>query len=179
MRPPTSPSALLVFVTSCDERRFGEWEYVSWWDFVGAISRSEEYQHVAALGLTRTLVAAKEKIASTRTIGNMGEAFVMNIMGRGNDGAPDRVLDLPTDEAWIHPWVRLLRRHGRPLSRRADDRGARDAATARSWARGRAADSGRRRRVEADWFVVRDARGARAEAVVAEGAAPPTRSSTA
>src|SRR3989442_1584557 len=65
---------LLVFLTSCDERRFGQWEYVSWWDFVGAESRSEEYQHVAARGLTRSLVAAKERLASTRTIGNMGEA---------------------------------------------------------------------------------------------------------
>ena len=27
---------LLVFLTSCDERRFGQWEYESWWDFVGA-----------------------------------------------------------------------------------------------------------------------------------------------
>ena len=29
----------------------------------------------------------------------------MNIMGRGNDGAPDRVLNAPTNEAWIDPWV--------------------------------------------------------------------------
>ena len=71
-----------------------------------------------AAGLTRSLVAAKETVASTRTIGNMGEAFVYNIMGRGNDGDLDRVLDLPTNEAWIDPWMRHLRtprgpvRHG-------------------------------------------------------------------
>ena len=33
---------LLVFLTSCDERRFGQWEHVSWWDFVGAERRSPE-----------------------------------------------------------------------------------------------------------------------------------------
>ena len=36
----------------------------------------------------------------------------MNIMGRGNDGALDRVLDAPTNEAWIDPWVALLRELG-------------------------------------------------------------------
>src|SRR3954452_11241951 len=96
---------LLVFVTSSDERRFGQWEHVSWWDFIKAGSKSPQYQKELAAGLTRNLVAAKEKVASTRTIGHMGEAFVWNIMGRGNDGAPDRVLNLPTNEAWIQPWV--------------------------------------------------------------------------
>jgi uncharacterized protein with NAD-binding domain and iron-sulfur cluster len=100
---------LMVFVTSSDERRFGQWENVSWWDFVGAATRSPDYQHVIAAGLTRNLVAAKETVASTRTIGHMGEAFVYNMMGQGNDGALDRVLDLPTNEAWIDPWVATLR----------------------------------------------------------------------
>src|SRR3954454_10028585 len=27
---------LLVFVTSSDDRRFGQWEHVSWWDFIKA-----------------------------------------------------------------------------------------------------------------------------------------------
>ncbi len=98
-------SRLAVFLTSCEERRYGQWEHVAWWDFIGAASRSEEYQKVAARGLTRSLVAAKETVASTRTIGNMAEAFIMNIMQRGNDGALDRVLDAPTNEAWIQPWV--------------------------------------------------------------------------
>ena len=100
---------LLVFLTSSDARRFGQWENLSWWDFVGAATRSPDYQHVLAAGLTRNLVAAKETVASTRTIGHMGEAFVYNMMGQGNDGAVDRVLDLPTNEAWIDPWVAALR----------------------------------------------------------------------
>ncbi len=110
---------LLVFVTSSDERRFGQWENVTWWDFVGAEKRSEEYKKIIARGLTRSLVAAKEQVASTRTIGNMGEAFVMNIMQRGNDGALDRVLDAPTNEAWINPWVRHLEEPWREVRARA------------------------------------------------------------
>ena len=143
---------LLVFVTSSEERRFGQWEHVSWWDFVGAENRSEEYKLILARGLTRALVAAKEHLASTRTIGNMGEAFVMNIFGRGNDGALDRVLNAPTNEAWINPWVRHLRELGVrfELGQRVsalDVKGGRVAGATVVDARGRA------RAAEADWFV--------------------------
>ena len=143
---------LLVFVTSCDERRFGEWEKVAWWDFVGAEERSEEYRSVIARGLTRSLVAAKERIASTRTIGNMGEAFVMNIMGRGNDGALDRVLDAPTNEAWINPWVRHLEALGVrfELGQKIAGLQLRGGEVAEAVA---VDGRGRRRPVEADWFV--------------------------
>jgi uncharacterized protein with NAD-binding domain and iron-sulfur cluster len=143
---------LMVFVTSCDERRYGEWEHVSWWDFIQAEGKSDEYQKVLARGLTRAVVAAKERKASTRTIGNMGEAFVYCIMGRGNDGAPDRVLDLPTNEAWIKPWVKLLRRHGvrfhvgQTVEALAMRRGQVESARVRD-------RRGRRRTIEADWFV--------------------------
>jgi uncharacterized protein with NAD-binding domain and iron-sulfur cluster len=143
---------LMVFLTSCDERRFGEWEKTSWWDFVKAEGKSKEYQTVIAAGLTRNLVAAKETIASTRTIGHMGEAFVYNIMGRGNDGDLDRVLNLPTNEAWIHPWVRLLRSLGVQfhVGHEIDHlrvRGGRiESATAID-------RHGRRRRIDADFFI--------------------------
>jgi uncharacterized protein with NAD-binding domain and iron-sulfur cluster len=143
---------LAVFLTSSDERRYGQWEHTSWWDFVGAESRSAEYQKVVARGLTRTVVAAKEEVASTRTIGNMGEAFAMNAMGRGNDGALDRVLDAPTNEAWINPWVRHLRSLGVEFEvgqtvRALELRGGRVRA---ALARDRA---GRERAIEADWFA--------------------------
>ena len=143
---------LLVFLTSSDERRFGQWENVAWWDFVGAATRSPDYQKVLAAGLTRNLVAAKETLASTRTIGHMGEAFVYNLLQQGNDGAPDRVLDLPTNEAWIRPWLAHLRdlgvtfvaHHG--LAHYEMERG-RVAAV-------RLVDRrGRHHRHEADWFV--------------------------
>ncbi|HKP89908.1 MAG TPA: FAD-dependent oxidoreductase [Thermoleophilaceae bacterium] len=142
----------MVFLTSSDERRFGQWENVSWWDFIRAEGKSEEYRKVLARGLTRTVVAAKERKASTRTIGNMAEAFVCNFEGRGNDGAPDRVLNAPTDEAWIDPWVRLLRERGvrfhvgHAVEALSMHRGRVDSARARD-------RNGRRRFIEADWFV--------------------------
>src|SRR3546814_16617413 len=42
----------------------------------------------------------------------MGEAFIYNIFGQGNDGALDRVLNLPTNEAWLNPWIDHLRSLG-------------------------------------------------------------------
>jgi uncharacterized protein with NAD-binding domain and iron-sulfur cluster len=79
---------------------------------VRAQDKSKEYRTVIAAGLTRNVVAAKETVASARTIGYIGEAFVWNVLGFGNDGYPDRVLVLPTNEAWIDPWVAHLKRVG-------------------------------------------------------------------
>jgi uncharacterized protein with NAD-binding domain and iron-sulfur cluster len=143
---------VMVFVTSCDERRYGEWEHVSWWDFIKAENKSDEYKKVLARGLTRAVVAAKERKASTRTIGNMGEAFVYNFQQRGNDGAPDRILNAPTNEAWIKPWVKLLREHGVRfhVGHTVEAIRMRDGEVDSA----RAVDRrGRRRRIEADWFV--------------------------
>lgn len=143
---------LLVFATSSDERRFGQWEHTSWWDFIGAASRSQEYKTVAAAGMTRSVVAAKETVASTRTIGNMAEAFVFTAANLGNDGALDRVLSLPTNEAWIDPWVVYLRSRGvRFVVGRSvtglDVKGGRIVSARSRDLRGRS------RRIDADWFV--------------------------
>ncbi|MFJ3725924.1 FAD-dependent oxidoreductase [Streptomyces sp. NPDC090045] len=103
---------VLVFLTSCDERRNEVWERTPWWDFVRAARMSSEYQRILAVGITRNIVATKAEEASTRTVGTLGEAFVFNVLGRGADGPPDRILNLPTNEAWIDPWEAHLRSLG-------------------------------------------------------------------
>src|SRR5688500_14577587 len=60
---------LLTLLTSCDERRLGQWEYESWWAFVRADDRSEPFRRFLADGLTRTLVAARAREISARTGG--------------------------------------------------------------------------------------------------------------
>jgi uncharacterized protein with NAD-binding domain and iron-sulfur cluster len=52
---------LLTLLTSCEERRLGQWELQSWWDFVDADHRSEAFVAFLADGLTRTLVAARAR----------------------------------------------------------------------------------------------------------------------
>ncbi|MBC2879496.1 MULTISPECIES: hydroxysqualene dehydroxylase [Streptomyces] len=114
--PPTEvayfANRLLVHLTSCDQRRFGQWERVPWWDFIRADRMSRDYRHLLGTGMTRNLVAIKAEVASTRTVARIIQAFLCDIVSRGNDGEPDRVLNAPTDEAWITPWVRHLRSLG-------------------------------------------------------------------
>ncbi|WP_433544850.1 hydroxysqualene dehydroxylase [Streptomyces sp. CA-294286] len=102
----------LVFLTSCDERRDSTWERTPWWDFVRAARMSKEYQRILAVGVTRNIVATKAEEASTRTVGTLGEAFVFNLLGQGADGPPDRILNAPTNEAWIDPWESHLKKLG-------------------------------------------------------------------
>jgi uncharacterized protein with NAD-binding domain and iron-sulfur cluster len=103
---------LLVFATSCDARRIGHWENVSWRAFLGARVRSPEFRILLSRTLTTLLVAAKDDRASTRTIGTMGEQFLLNPLQTGDDGPLDRLLDGPTSAVWINPWVRYLTQLG-------------------------------------------------------------------
>ncbi|MFE4973647.1 FAD-dependent oxidoreductase [Kitasatospora sp. NPDC056651] len=101
---------LLVHLTSCDLRRERQWERVPWWEFIRAERMSHDYQRLLGVGLTRDLVATRAEKASTRTVARtVVEAFLLNgALGRGVDGQPDRVLNGPTSEAWIDPWVAHL-----------------------------------------------------------------------
>jgi uncharacterized protein with NAD-binding domain and iron-sulfur cluster len=105
---------LLVHLTSCDLRREKQWEKVPWWEFIRAGEMSYDYQRLLAVGLTRNLVATKAEQASTRTVARVIlEAFLINgLLGLGQDGQIDRVLNAPTSEAWIDPWVAHLKSLG-------------------------------------------------------------------
>ncbi|MEU2429241.1 FAD-dependent oxidoreductase [Streptomyces sp. NPDC007861] len=105
-------SRILTFLTSCDERRDEVWERTPWWEFIRAEQMSYDYQRILAVGVTRNIVATKAEEASTRTVATLLEAFVLNALGRGADGPLDRILNAPTNEAWIDPWVAHLRTLG-------------------------------------------------------------------
>src|SRR4051812_11396454 len=101
---------LLTLLTSCDERRYGQWEEQSWWEFVDADHRSPAFQKFLADGLTRTLVAARAREMSARTGGGILLQLLFDLTRRG--GRADRVLDGPTSDVWIDPWLDLLRSRG-------------------------------------------------------------------
>ncbi len=101
---------LLLLLTSCDERRIGQWELQSWWDFVEADTRSPAFQKFLADGLTRTLVAARAREISARTGGLILVQLLLDLTRAG--GRADRVLDAPTSDAWITPWAGHLRAAG-------------------------------------------------------------------
>ena len=98
-------------LTSCAQRRLGEYEGTSWWDFVGAEERSPSYQKFLAAGITRSLVAAKARKASTRTIGDVFVQLMLTIVNPVA-GSTDRVLDGPTNLVWIDPWRAYLESRG-------------------------------------------------------------------
>lgn len=106
---------LAVYVTSCDERKLGQWENMTWEDYIGANKRSREYNRYLADGIIRNLAASKSKDASAHSIGLVGEASVWSILLLGNDfdnKGFDRVLNGPTSSQWLDPWVTHLRSKG-------------------------------------------------------------------
>ena len=107
-------SRILVYATSSDERRLGQWDNVTWSDFIGADKMSEEYRRLLADGLVRNLVATKSHEASAHSIGLISEAIAWSILGRGNEpgGSVDRLLNGSTSEQLIDPWVAHLRALG-------------------------------------------------------------------
>ena len=94
---------LWQIVTSCHERRDDQYQQIPWWEFIGAENRSDNYQKYLA-DISRTLVAADPKKVSTRTNGNV---WIQTLMGMWGERS-DRVLDGPTNEIWIYPWLKYL-----------------------------------------------------------------------
>jgi uncharacterized protein with NAD-binding domain and iron-sulfur cluster len=101
---------LLLLLTSCEKRRFADYEQQSWWDFAGAGSRSTGYQKFLADGLTRSLVAAKAREMSARTGGYILLQLLFDLAQPGVQA--DRVLNGPTNDVWIDPWLAHLRTLG-------------------------------------------------------------------
>jgi uncharacterized protein with NAD-binding domain and iron-sulfur cluster len=113
-------SKMWEFLTSCEERRLVEYERTNWWDFIEASSRSLSYQKYFGAGITRSLVAAKARRASTKTIGDIFMQIVFEILLPGV--AADRVLNGPTNDVWINPWLKYLREQGVAYHLNADVR---------------------------------------------------------
>ena len=100
---------LLVLLTSCEERRFTEYEEMSWWNFVGADTRSDNYKKFVAEA-TRSLVAARAREISARTGGCIALQLLFELAEPGQP--TDRILNGPTNEVWIQPWLDYLQNRG-------------------------------------------------------------------
>ena len=96
--------------TSCDARREEIYETMGWWEFVDAGNKSEGYQRFLAEGLTRSLVAANAHLANAHVEGDVGLALILDMITPGP--STDRVLNGPTNEVWLHPWLEHLRAAG-------------------------------------------------------------------
>jgi uncharacterized protein with NAD-binding domain and iron-sulfur cluster len=103
-------SCLLDFMSTCTKRRFAQLENIRWWDYVDAPNHSLQYQKLCAAGLTRSLVAMKADVASTRTVGAILVQMMMSMTSQA--ATMDRVLNAPTNDAWIKPWTDYLSAQG-------------------------------------------------------------------
>lgn len=93
-------------MTSCYQRRREDYERIGWWAYLQADRFSATYQTLLAEGLTRTLVAAQAKTASTKTGGDIFLQLLFNMIDPFVN--TDRVLNGPTNNAWLNYWKEYL-----------------------------------------------------------------------
>ena len=101
---------LLNLLTTCEQRRVAEYEKIPWWDFIDAGSKSEAFQRFLARGMTRSMVAIRAEEGSTRTVGYIGLQLTLGLLKV--DTPVDRLLNGPTNEVWIDPWIQYLQSLG-------------------------------------------------------------------
>lgn len=97
-------------MTSCYDRRLTEYERMGWWEFMDADNQSATFREYFVGGITRTLVAAKPRLVSTRTGGDILLQLLFQMANPFKQ--VDRVLNAPTNEAWLTPWKEYLLEQG-------------------------------------------------------------------
>jgi uncharacterized protein with NAD-binding domain and iron-sulfur cluster len=86
---------------------------VGWTEFTDARARGREdpeYVRYFVDGVTRSLVACRADHMSACTAGTVFARLARSMVG--GDERADQVLDGPTSERWLHPWLDYLRHLG-------------------------------------------------------------------
>jgi uncharacterized protein with NAD-binding domain and iron-sulfur cluster len=141
---------MVVFLSSCDARRDGQWEPMSWAEFIGLDEFSDACRRI--LGVASEVFAPESaEQTSARHAAWKFELASHCWPGHGASGPARRVLDLPTNDAWIDPWVEFLAREGAEprLGCELVDLRLRDGAIVGA----RVATAGGTETVTADWYV--------------------------
>jgi uncharacterized protein with NAD-binding domain and iron-sulfur cluster len=97
---------MLAFVTKSDAQQRAQFEGITWWDYLDAGNKSRAFREMMT-ATTRLMVAAKATEASAYTIGKLALRTFSDALS-----SVDRVLDGPTNEVWIDPWVQHLEERG-------------------------------------------------------------------
>lgn len=96
---------ILQFFTTCDERRLGEYERMSWWEFLDADKFSPKFQRQLR-AVPRTMVAMDPKNGSAFTVGTISMQLILDYADSGVNN--DRTMGGPTSEMWFDPWFEHL-----------------------------------------------------------------------
>ncbi|QIX59840.1 NAD(P)-binding protein [Hymenobacter lutimineralis] len=102
-------------LTSSYERRQQVYERIAWWQYMSTDQQCGTrqpcpYEEYCVGGLTHSLVAAQPKLMSTKT---GGDILLQLLLLMANPSAhTDRVLNGPTNDVWLFPWLRHLQSLG-------------------------------------------------------------------
>ena len=101
-------------MTSSYERRNEVYEKIGWWEYLDADNpkRGDAYRQLFVLGLTRSLVAAKAETVSTKTVGDIFLQLLFDTLDPFKRNSTDRLLNGPTNDVWIDPWLEHLKSKG-------------------------------------------------------------------
>ena len=97
-------------ITSSRIRSLQEYERLPWFTYLGSQKQSQAFRDILARGLTRSLVAATPKEASTEVGGTVLTELIFATTRPGTSG--DRLLNGPTNDVWLTPWLAYLRKKG-------------------------------------------------------------------
>ncbi len=96
---------ILQFFTSSDARRLGQYEQMSWWDFLEGDMYSAAFQRQLR-AVPRTMVAMDPKLGSAKTVGKISMQLILDYATTGVNN--DRTMGGPTTQMWLDPWIALL-----------------------------------------------------------------------
>jgi uncharacterized protein with NAD-binding domain and iron-sulfur cluster len=104
------------FFTSGEARRLGEYEHISWWQFLEGDLYSPKFQRQLR-AVPRTMVAMDPQRGSARTLGSISMQLVIDYASTGVTN--DRTMGGPSTEMWFEPWIAHLGALGVRLHERA------------------------------------------------------------
>lgn len=97
---------MLCAYASCEQRREQQYENMSWQDYIKVSQRGAAYKRVFCNGLSRPLVALDPDSCNARTALTVMLQIIQDMVDPNQTA--DRVLNGPTTDAWINPWVAYL-----------------------------------------------------------------------
>ncbi|MGH7619281.1 MAG: hydroxysqualene dehydroxylase [Gemmatimonadaceae bacterium] len=93
------------YLSSSDERRFGEYEGITWYDFLGGDGYSPACRQKLT-DIPRMLVAMDAKTGNACTNGVISMQLLLDLAMTSQSS--DRTMGGPTTEMWIGPWFDML-----------------------------------------------------------------------
>lgn len=107
--------SMLEVYTTCNARIDSTYDNKSWREYIDAGDQfnryGKDYENLLATGISKNLVAVRADVANARTGAKLVGHMIWHILSPGAPPA-DKVLNAPTDVAWIQPWRHFLTQKG-------------------------------------------------------------------